>query len=129
MTELLPCPFCGAPARDDLLPHHNGPGWVQCSACECDQHMSDTREEAVARWNTRTPSPATWQPIETAPKDGTIILICGFSPDYFVADAKWDGGWGLFSPENDGYTEPCFAASHWMPLPLPPVVGPSQEQN
>src|ERR1700761_6938336 len=57
MTELLPCPFCGAPARDDLLPHHNGPGWVQCSACECDQHMSDTREEAVARWNTRAISP------------------------------------------------------------------------
>jgi hypothetical protein len=56
-SPLLPCPFCGSPARDDLLPHPSGPGWVQCSECECDQRMSDTVEEAVMRWNTRvTPS-------------------------------------------------------------------------
>jgi hypothetical protein len=53
---LLPCPFCGAPARDDLLPHSGGPGWVQCSACDIDQSMSDTLEEAVRRWNSRAPS-------------------------------------------------------------------------
>jgi Lar family restriction alleviation protein len=57
MTDLLPCPFCGSPARDDLLPHSSGPGWVQCSSCEVDQHMSDTLEEAVARWNRRAPQP------------------------------------------------------------------------
>jgi len=62
-----------------------------------------------------------WQPIETAPKDGSVILICGSSPKYFVADVKWDGEWFLFSPEKDQYTEPCFAASHWQPLPTPPV--------
>src|SRR6185503_864378 len=51
---LLPCPFCGSPARTDLLPHAQGPGWVQCSSCGCEQHMSDTLEEAVTRWNTRS---------------------------------------------------------------------------
>jgi len=56
MTDLLPCPFCGSPARTDLLPHAGGPGWVQCSSCEIDQYMSDTLEEAVARWNTRAPA-------------------------------------------------------------------------
>lgn len=63
----------------------------------------------------------TWQPIETAPRDGSVILICGFSPDYFVGDVKWDDGeWMLFSVEKDEYREPCFAATHWMPLPKPP---------
>src|SRR4029453_2258838 len=56
---LLPCPFCGSPARTDLLPHAHAqePGWVQCSSCECAQHMSDTLEEAVDRWNTRDHAP------------------------------------------------------------------------
>jgi hypothetical protein len=54
--SLLPCPFCGAAARTDLLPHSGGPGWVQCSECECDQYMCDTIEEAVAKWNRRAPA-------------------------------------------------------------------------
>jgi hypothetical protein len=62
-----------------------------------------------------------WQPIETAPKDGTLVLICGFgSEGYFVADAKWDGEWLLFHPDNDDHTEPSYNVSYWMPLPAPP---------
>jgi hypothetical protein len=56
VESLLPCPFCGAAARTDLLPHSGGPGWVQCSECECDQYMCDTIEEAVAKWNRRAPA-------------------------------------------------------------------------
>jgi hypothetical protein len=58
VESLLPCPFCGAAARTDLLPHSGGPGWVQCSECECDQYMCDTIEEAVAKWNRRAPAQA-----------------------------------------------------------------------
>jgi Lar family restriction alleviation protein len=62
-----------------------------------------------------------WQPIETAPKDGTLVLICGFgSEGYYVADAKWDGEWLLFHPDNDDHTEPSYNVSYWMPLPAPP---------
>ncbi len=64
---LLPCPFCGARARTDLLPHSGGPGWVQCSECECDQHMSNTLDEAVARWNHRTPAQCEQQPTAFVP--------------------------------------------------------------
>jgi hypothetical protein len=71
-SPLLPCPFCGSPARDDLLPHPAGPGWVQCSECECDQRMSYTVEEAVMRWNTRvTPS----APAQQAQQDVPIAWI------------------------------------------------------
>jgi hypothetical protein len=65
----------------------------------------------------------TWQPIEGAPKDGTVVLICGRTSrgQYFVADSKWDGAWLLFHPDKDDYTEPCFGPTHWQPRPDPPV--------
>lgn len=66
-----------------------------------------------------------WRPIETAPKDGTSILICGFggANKYFVADVKWnEGEWCLFDPAEDLYSWPCYGPSHWMPLPAPPAA-------
>jgi hypothetical protein len=68
-----------------------------------------------------------WQPIETAPKDGTNILICGFdfSGNYFVADVKWvpeEGEFCLFSPYNDAHDTPTYDPKFWMPLPAPPAA-------
>ena len=68
-----------------------------------------------------------WQPIETAPKDGTwiLVIIAGEHPDgypYIPACAQWrDGGW---FETND--TEPAedWPLTHWMPLPAPPKVSP-----
>lgn len=66
-----------------------------------------------------------WQPIETAPKDGTAILIWqpdkkkGLSQDdNRYAIGYWrvaEGGWGN---RNSAEVNP----SHWMPLPEPPVT-------
>lgn len=65
-----------------------------------------------------------WQPIESAPKDGTNILICGHAcGGYYVADVKWnvnEGTWCLFDPAEDGHTYPSEGHTHWMPLPEPP---------
>ena len=67
----------------------------------------------------------TWQPIETAPRDGSLILIGGMgSRGWFVADVKWRDGWMMWSSETDDWTEECHAASHWMPLPAPPTGQP-----
>jgi hypothetical protein len=61
----------------------------------------------------------TWQPIETAPKDGPPILAYGEGQ---IAVCEWSscGYWSLVHVgmyAADGYwAEP----THWMPLPEPP---------
>jgi hypothetical protein len=66
-----------------------------------------------------------WQPIETAPKDGTRILACvaGREGVEIVAHAthKHRG-----PPWREHYSlgRVCWhQPSHWMPLPTPPVTG------
>lgn len=64
-----------------------------------------------------------WQPIETAPKDGTRILI--YDPTHYrdpiitIAEYRC-GGW---LGEDGGVYDCCsseYEPTHWMPLPLPP---------
>jgi TolA-binding protein len=60
-----------------------------------------------------------WQPIETAPKDGTEVLLCSGCRDvglcYWRDDHIMTGWtWGLGKAFNN--------ASHWMPLPAPPTA-------
>jgi hypothetical protein len=75
-----------------------------------------------------------WQPIASAPKDGTAILLCratdaqgkpivGKAFDVFVQVGMW---W-----EGDGWVVYCsqvhepnvhFEPTHWMPRPEPPFV-------
>lgn len=52
-----------------------------------------------------------WQPIETAPKDGTSILLYG--GDWIFEGRFSDGGW-VHAYENDD------TPTHWMPLPQLP---------
>lgn len=67
------------------------------------------------------PSPE-WQPISSAPKDGTVILGCsGDGSDYRVFSMKWDiesehGSYGWIDPDWDGGYDPV----NWQPLPQPP---------
>jgi hypothetical protein len=86
---------------------------------------------------------AEWQPIETAPKDGTHILIR--TADFGAVEGWWDRsvtnfyasqkGWASYDPANmqgdwvsdfpigDGCDRRLYCGatpSHWMPLPEPP---------
>jgi hypothetical protein len=71
-----------------------------------------------------------WQPIETAPKDGTHILVY-FGPGCGIYQCFWSeepfgkgiGSWCVTDNKYEdrplrGYSEG--ADSHWMPLPEPP---------
>ena len=58
-----------------------------------------------------------WQPIETAPKDGTRVLVHepGMEPEI----AHWSGGvWWI--GQSDDFQFPG-GITHWMPLPEPPT--------
>lgn len=68
-----------------------------------------------------------WQPIETAPRDGTEVLVCrvyeGGKAEYAVAHNYDDGnGWrdmgdmGWAGMTHDDENQP----THWMPLPAHP---------
>ena len=85
---------------------------------------------AIARMDEEvTVKPTGWQPIETAPKDGTDfdvwtkfgrIADCMFAmPTY---DRKigiiWKTGYDCAGPIYELVTEP----THWMPLPPPPTA-------
>lgn len=64
-----------------------------------------------------------WQPIETAPEEGSFIIfgVDGSETDYSVA---WRDSGG-FATDVDSEAEPVFALiepTHWMPLPPPPKM-------
>ena len=58
-----------------------------------------------------------WQPIETAPMDGSWILtytnLQGFDNEFMAVKYDHNYGWS-----GGAYTE--LKPTHWMPLPEPP---------
>lgn len=57
-----------------------------------------------------------WQPIETAPKDGTDIFVAGGKFKPMVAFWFRDGWVNVWTFEDRTAPNP----THWMPLPEPP---------
>jgi len=68
-----------------------------------------------------------WQPIETAPKDGTCILIFDGKE---VHEANWGRSWlesvdnwaAPFSDQDEQGGRYEFTPTHWMPMPGPPSI-------
>ena len=62
-----------------------------------------------------------WQPIETAPKDGTPILMWDGDMIYVISwyvpqNTRYPAQWR----EADGKRYCDYDPTHWMPLPEPP---------
>lgn len=85
--------------------------------------LAYVREMEVAQ----TDPLAAWQPIETAPTDGTPLLLFARSKNarapirivgWFLADIGWIEG--CFVPNQPIGIVP----THWMPLPRPPELRP-----
>jgi hypothetical protein len=62
-----------------------------------------------------------WQPIETAPKDGTSVLVAG--RHNYVGQARFvDRDWYEANNDpGDAWGGPLMPPSHWMPLPPAPT--------
>jgi hypothetical protein len=70
-----------------------------------------------------------WQPIETAPMDGTLILL--FQSDSYNQSpepitASWDNSFGWMDNARGSWWG--FDATHWMPLPKPPTISTKESQ-
>lgn len=57
-----------------------------------------------------------WQPIETAPKDNTEVLL-GRPDGLFMIGFYRDGAW-----DDGDYRDHETWPTHWMPLPTPPQL-------
>jgi hypothetical protein len=66
-----------------------------------------------------------WKPIETAPRDGTWIILYG---DKYGEPEVRAGFWGYDGPDRDWYDSECASRSltafdwkptHWMPFNPP----------
>ena len=65
-----------------------------------------------------------WQPIETAPRDGTKVLVLNNCGSQLVARYEDDQWLGF-----PGHRNVHFPLIHWMPLPEPPSVACEEEER
>lgn len=157
MIDLKPCPFCGG--EPSTRTYETESLWsknqvtrtvVECGECELGFSTEPGYEfEAPEAWNRRA-SP--WLTIDTAPKDGTVVLL--FCPqsdgspgsEYRVTCGNWHvdpGGTtvyrdadGRYIDQDDhdywegwlswdgGFSEETMLPTHWMPMPAPHIEEP-----
>jgi len=122
--QLLPCAHCGSPAAfmqvDRRLSVNQRGEYIDCTNKACGATSAlmfaigeDAKPLLAERWNRRALSQQVldgWQPIETAPKDGTSILLARKKSiaDGFYSSTCW--AWPYINKEP----------THWMPLPAAP---------
>ena len=152
---LAPCPFCGS-ADDEsgrVIDSEWENAWIECGKCGAKgppvamqqlpienistedfieaKRLVDAEASASAAiaWNQRS----TWQPIETAPRDGRDFIAYNEFTGPYITAAKsispiaappdgtirfpmhyWHGQKGTWFPEP----------THWQPLPSPPPITP-----
>lgn len=112
----------------------NRPGWNWatpnlgpfCDSCFGNLLLSETKEPQLD-----------WQPIETAPKDGTHLLVCdasraytafwGFGQNPPTVGHYFAQGWHLSVNHDGEHSE--ITPTHWMPLPSPPVARASRSET
>lgn len=78
---------------------------------------------------TRLTENSGWQPIETAPKDGTEVLLA--YPGGLVKSGKWTLFGGAYEDHWADGKRPRFGSdpTHWMPLPAPPQDSPAHQTD
>ena len=127
-----PCPWCrGATIKTRHLGQWAGvdmyAALCQTEGCGATGPTRDTEPAAIAAWNRRAPG---WRPIETAPRDGTLVLLWAESIGLHVAYLHQEWSWtkfrvirtwqALWCEKQSGDEDEGIKPTHWMPLPEPP---------
>lgn len=82
----------------------------------------------------KQPSAGGWQPIETAPRDGTPVIVARHMDEFgwIRGWARWAGGDGFVSGWVSYGFDPVMGElglahpTHWQPLPAPPAAAAEQ---
>jgi len=122
-TNLLPCPFCGS--LDVGYSAQGGHDFVVCNNCGAEGPFSC--KTGIAAWNQRT---IPWQPIETAPKDGTLVLTISesgyleevISDNYKLCNFSFLQYNRTIDTWVDRLGSSGYFPTHWQPLPSPPIT-------
>lgn len=101
---------------DTGFAEHYGDEWVRPPKCRVADVIR--AREALASIDASTEQPGGWQPIATAPRDGTRFL--GFSPEDGVRAVRWKSGYWT----RAGASFPETGLTRWRPL-APPVIDAS----
>lgn len=135
-VELEPCPFCGGTDINTTGPCYDA---FMCNGCGVSQYDQAGHAEAIAAWNTRDLTPTRidlWEPIETAPKDRTPVIVAVPTKerdDHIVGEAYFDpehddgDWWWAGTGYGDYHGGPIseinhHMPTHWHPLPAPPIT-------
>ena len=83
-----------------------------------------------------TPAAPQWQPIETAPRDGTAILLGSRGGSWigkwlpvYASGYRPDNPWSSLMLNHDHMGEKWCKPTHWMPLPAAPDAARAQAQK
>ncbi len=111
--KTIPCQFCGKePSQNKDHPNFG----VYCANQQCPvrpKAFGFNLEDAIRIWN----GPSPWRPIETAPKDGSEMIL-SFGEHMTVGKWEQDFGGNWIESDSRDVIEP--KPTHWMPLPEKP---------
>lgn len=118
-ASILICTGCGRQSDDPPIK-------LPAFACCPDNRYRNAREllAEIDSLRAALSAPPGWQPIETAPKDGTPVLV-------------WKSGWDPYHNDMDVFRyinrhwrsdDLVMLPTHWMPLPNPPAAPSPKER-
>jgi hypothetical protein len=95
--------------------------WYKSEFPDLDPDQDDMYLDLEHAWNNGYSEAKNdgWQPIETAPMDGTEILTWHKNNDTAYLSV-FNDGWWVSDCFPDTWTEYLLEPTNWMPLPEPP---------
>ena len=132
-------PACIKEQRDELLRRvealRSAVTALHCDRDAAIREIDSLKAELAATQQAVQREP--WQPIESAPKDGTWVLLCGGITDEddcggvtvhrpvvaFYGESFYEDGWWFSYWDSDWRTD-YNGPTHWMRLPAPPKEQP-----
>lgn len=103
---------------DDIL-HYNG-DYLVSNFHGCWEGWLPVRADAILAARPGAEGDADWQPIETAPKGGSMLVTAEHNGETIVAEALRFSS-GTFGLASFNGTMPRCKPTHWRPLPAPPA--------